>query len=97
MKQEIKDRWTTGLRSNEYEQGRLKFKDGDKFCCLGVLCDVMGQPTEGRFGAGNWRFAHETLRGSGVDAHALAELNDSKCMSFPEIADWIDENVAVTP
>jgi hypothetical protein len=39
MKTEIRDRWITALESGEYTQttGRLRI-EGDKFCCLGVLC-----------------------------------------------------------
>lgn len=34
--------WTTALRSGKYEQGRWKLRDEDnKFCCLGVLADVL--------------------------------------------------------
>lgn len=41
LKPEIKAAWLTALRSGEYEQGRGALNRGGKFCCLGVLCDVM--------------------------------------------------------
>jgi hypothetical protein len=42
MKQEIKERWINALRSGDYKQGvgRLRSID-DRYCCLGVLCDVV--------------------------------------------------------
>lgn len=49
MKQEIKEKWVKALRSDEYQQGAggLHYTeigpDGDtidRFCCLGVLCDL---------------------------------------------------------
>lgn len=49
MKQEIKKKWVTALRSGKYRQGRGKLKvaleeaeGGFNFghCCLGVLCDL---------------------------------------------------------
>jgi hypothetical protein len=40
MKQEIKSIWVAALRSGEYEKGIGKLRDKDKFCCLGVLCDM---------------------------------------------------------
>lgn len=46
MKEEIKTKWLTALRSGEYEQGkhRLVTKNYDTdtytYCCLGVLCDL---------------------------------------------------------
>lgn len=43
--EKIKAKWVAALRSGEYEQGRgsLRKKDAkgvDRFCCLGVLCDL---------------------------------------------------------
>lgn len=44
MKQDIKERWVTALRSGEYTQGHYALRkhddDGDTHCCLGVLCDI---------------------------------------------------------
>ena len=42
MNQDIKDQWLIALRSGDYEQGTrsgLHSRD-EKFCCLGVLCDL---------------------------------------------------------
>jgi hypothetical protein len=38
---EVKSKWLNALRSGKYKQGcqRLRKAD-DRFCCLGVLCDV---------------------------------------------------------
>ncbi len=48
MDQELKAKWLTALRSGEYEQGKgalCTVDHGDKrFCCLGVLADVAGEP-----------------------------------------------------
>lgn len=44
MDPELKDRWTTKLRSGDYQQGkgalRRRGKGRDLFCCLGVLCEI---------------------------------------------------------
>lgn len=40
MNNEIKEKWVKALRSGQYEQGQHYLKSGDKFCCLGVLCDL---------------------------------------------------------
>jgi hypothetical protein len=45
MDKELKAKWVAALRSGDYKQGhttlRAKVKDApDRFCCLGVLCDV---------------------------------------------------------
>lgn len=40
MKQEIKEQWTGALRSGDYNQGTGHLREGDGYCCLGVLCDL---------------------------------------------------------
>lgn len=40
MNKDVKELWLTALRSGEYEQGHGNLRNGDKFCCLGVLCDL---------------------------------------------------------
>lgn len=47
MKHEIAKRWTAALRSGEYEQGHgqlhTRLGSKDKYCCLGVLCELAAQ------------------------------------------------------
>lgn len=43
MNPQIKKRWTDALRSGEYKQGKGLLRTGDKFCCLGVLCELAVQ------------------------------------------------------
>lgn len=40
MKPEIKEMWVKALRSGEYEQGMHQLVADNKYCCLGVLCDI---------------------------------------------------------
>lgn len=41
MKKAIKKKWLEALRSGEYKQGRAVLRTADdKFCCLGVLCEL---------------------------------------------------------
>jgi len=41
MNKELVRQWVEALRSGKYKQGRLSLRDiNDKFCCLGVLCDI---------------------------------------------------------
>lgn len=41
MKPEVKKLWVDALRSGNYEQGQGFLRTTDnKYCCLGVLCDV---------------------------------------------------------
>lgn len=44
----FKDKWIKALRSGKYTQGKYKLKtSGNKFCCLGVICEITGNPTNG--------------------------------------------------
>lgn len=43
MKQAIAKKWVKALRSGEYQQGQGQLRDGDQFCCLGVLCNLHAQ------------------------------------------------------
>jgi hypothetical protein len=42
MKRDIAEKWIAALRSGEYEQTFGKLFDGTGYCCLGVLCKVLG-------------------------------------------------------
>ena len=50
MNIEVKKLWTNALRSGEYQQGKGRLKHDDKYCCLGVLCELHRQIT----GEGKW-------------------------------------------
>jgi hypothetical protein len=39
MNPEVKAQWVEALRSGEYEQARGRLRNGDGYCCLGVLTD----------------------------------------------------------
>lgn len=42
MNKEIKERWVEALRSRHYDQGLRRLRDAeDRYCCLGVLCDIV--------------------------------------------------------
>lgn len=45
MDADLKAKWVAALRSGEYQQGQTRLKrtigDTAKYCCLGVLCDLL--------------------------------------------------------
>lgn len=43
MNPEIRAQWCAALRSGHYMQGRGCLRDGNDFCCLGVLTDLAAQ------------------------------------------------------
>jgi len=51
MNVEIKKKWLEALESGEYQKGKDSLKTENKFCCLGVLCDIYIKET----GKGKWK------------------------------------------
>lgn len=46
MNQQIKRKWVDALYSGKYKQGMGQLRSiKNKFCCLGVLCDLYAQET----------------------------------------------------
>lgn len=43
MKRSIARKWAKALESGEYKQGKEQLRNGDNFCCLGVLCNLHAQ------------------------------------------------------
>ncbi len=41
MNVEMKNRWVNALRSGVYHQGKNYLCQDNKYCCLGVLCEVL--------------------------------------------------------
>lgn len=41
MEASLKAQWLTSLRGGMYKQTSSRLRDGDGFCCLGVLCDIL--------------------------------------------------------
>ena len=37
----MKKQWIEALTSGKYLQGEGKLKENNRFCCLGVLCDIV--------------------------------------------------------
>lgn len=38
-----REKWVAALRSGDYAQAKTVLRRGDRFCCLGVACDVYRQ------------------------------------------------------
>lgn len=76
MHPDIKARWVDALRSGRYEQGRNRLRTGDRYCCLGVLCDLAVKD-----GVGEWT-------GGGNFTHNGNPLNTSWSSLTNGVADW---------
>lgn len=107
MNVEAKEKWIIALRSGAYTQGVRFLREGNKFCVLGVLMDLISTKNwlpakttfsiskkvmqiDGRIG----QLSLDVQRAAHIsrdDMVRLADMSD-RGMSFPEIADWIEEN-----
>jgi hypothetical protein len=101
MKPEIKKLWVEALRSGKYKQGKYHLHTGDKYCCLGVLCDISPFPLV----TGEKLPSIEVLEWSGLpdsnpdvwiknDLVPIARVNDCvKGYGFKRIADLIEKHL----
>jgi hypothetical protein len=105
VNKQLKAAWIDALRSGEYEQGDGQLQKGNRFCCLGVLClaaEKIGFAEAERFD-GQLRGMYITgqpepiKRGVRAFEDDLVHMNDNEGKKFPEIADWIEENIPGEP
>ncbi len=101
----IKNKWIEALKSGEYKQGTGRLRKTDnRYCCLGVLCDVYAKTLNKE-----WRKANDfyfSFDGSysslsptvekwaGINVvkqSELIHLNDDERLTFDQIADHIEE------
>lgn len=105
MKKELKEKWLEELRSGRYAQGRKALRSADdKFCCLGVLADIVAPEEWEQRVPDSCYYSHWARSGSSlwmvkeeIDLYSpatstLITMNDTGS-SFEEIADWIEENL----
>jgi len=73
---EHRQQWVAALRSGKYQQGEKRLRTNDKFCCLGVACDISG--------LGKWvHVAGSNMRGYFIDGiESQYELPDN-------VRDWL--------
>lgn len=103
MDKELRDKWVAALRSGDYQQGYDFLRVGDRFCCLGVLGDLLGVLEPSRTGA--WHcdrnfcmLPTSVAQPNGLNTNTqnrLIALNDN-LENFNSIANWIEENIPIT-
>ena len=101
MQPETKQKWLDALRSGKYKQTRDCLKNNDGYCCLGVLCYVVGlKPVDLNFGNGfifpNGQHRSSTISHNFEDIPSnieddLIDMNDHKGNNFNQIADYIEK------
>jgi hypothetical protein len=106
MNSAAKKKWLAALRSGKYEQARGVIRADDKFCCLGILCEVLRPGSTEAFNLIATENITKILDGEDFgllewNRNRLASMNDGMSFygesfhphSFKEIADWIEANL----
>lgn len=101
-------KWIEALRSGEYEQGRSSLHKEGSYCCLGVAVEVLHGADvwiEDYAPSGIHFYGHdrlsEILESNDInslglfvdDEYELINMNDKQCLTFSQIADWIEQNI----
>jgi hypothetical protein len=74
-------------RGQHYINGHCLFRN-DKYCCFGVLCSINKIIiSDGESEGYVW------LEAEAINLTPFVEMNDVLNKTFPEIADWIEENL----
>lgn len=95
MNKSVATKWVKALRSGKYKQGYKHLRRDNKYCCLGVLCEIMGTPGNRVLkvldGETQLRSGMNSSTGilNGWNITSLSRINDSKQYVFDEIADII--------
>lgn len=91
MNPEIKKRWLKALRSGDYKQGRRCLRTKDRFCCLGVLCDLYAKETGKKWESGGRMFGNqETVP---IEVQEWSGLKDDNPWLTPSLKVEDDEGV----
>lgn len=102
LDKKVKRQWLKALRgmgAKKYRQGHKQLRHAGRYCCLGVLVDVVAPETWTRDGQSNTRGGYPTNTFNeqvGLDDRAmkkLATMNDDEGDDYFQIADWIEENL----
>lgn len=85
MTPELRERWAQALEGGAYQQGQERLRRRERFCCLGVLCDIAG--------GGKWK---ETVDGNYFYVRGRSRDNQMLPMSvqksvglLPSTAGWL--------
>jgi hypothetical protein len=87
--------WIMALTNGQYKQGRYNLRKDGKYCCLGVLADLLGpEYWDGDLWKGNRTDLPYEVLSSDVQ-HILMNMNDHG-VSFEEIATILMSNSMIT-
>jgi len=82
MNAQVKTQWVDALNSGEYKQTTNQLFDGNKFCCLGVLCDLYSKEHDEE-----WEYRH-----SDFENHDRWYFSDQGEVLPDVVMDWAGLN-----
>ena len=90
MTRRQKKEWVAALRSGRFKQGFLYLHHlgNDSYCVMGVV-NALNPGL-------SFYLPQKGLTGGELAERSLIAMNDSQKMTFPEMADWIEENVSTS-
>lgn len=106
MRTKLMQKWIDALRSGKYQQGQGCLSNGNKFCCLGVACDIsgLGQWVHSSFGyrmydtadygGSSMALPSDVKDALGVFSDVeldLIDMNDKHGKSFDDIAQFLED------
>lgn len=75
--------WTAALRSGKYKQGKNFLRQGDYFCCLGVLCDLIDSKEWRVLGADEYADAEYDVIGEAQPVHVFGSRGNTQMVPEP--------------
>lgn len=102
LPKDFAEKWVKALRSGEYKQGRGHLFQYETYCCLGVACHIAGvseqlmiENNDDILTAACFFDTEipKQLKSNADFCNLLVRLNDTTRKPFPEIADWLEQNV----
>lgn len=107
MKKHVAIKWVTALRSKQFKQGQSYLCSVNKYCCLGVLCEIAPKNLKLKkekgggvtyFNGEKFDIPYEVQEWADMRTNygqtassSLSNMNDTGS-SFSEIADYIERN-----
>lgn len=101
MDKKLKKEWVKALRSGDYQQGKSRLctetKDGPKFCCLGVLCDIAFDETEAYWHreskGGGWKFCKDGTKRKDAQNSDSGEVASNEANRY--LPDWARKELGI--
>lgn len=101
----VAQKWVEALRSGKYEQATKRLRQGNRFCCLGVACDLYATEHDKQWdrtyfdgeyavlpqSVQKWLGLKTDIGGCTSEWRCLSDENDHGA-TFDEIADLIEQH-----